>query len=256
MKKLFKTCLYLVLACLALLVLAVLLHPFILGPSIKAGVEKIGPMVTKTPITLDKAYVNLFVGKVELRGLKVANPEGFKTEAVVKVGAVKISLAPLSVFTSKIHVRQVYIDGAEAWYEMGTPDSNVGKLQKNVDEFLGGAGKPAATPKPADKPGKKVVIDDLQILNTKVHMSIKGLGRDLSVPMPDIKQKDLGKEGDGKSVGQMCGDVLKSITGGIGEAGSAGGKILGDGAKAIGGAATDAGKKVGGALKGLFGGGK
>lgn len=250
MKKLIKICVRIAIVGFALFVLAALLHPFILGPSIKAGVEKIGPLVTKTPITLEKAHVNLFTGKVELLGLKVANPEGFKTEAAVKVSAVKISLVPLSVFTSKIHVKQVYIDGAEAWYEMGVPDSNVGKLQKNVDEFLGGAKKPEE--KPA-APGKKVVIDDLQILNTKVHMGIKGIGSDLPVPMPDIKQKDLGKEGDGKSIGQMCGDILKSITGGVTDAVSAGGKIIGDGAKAVGGAAADAGKAVGGAIKGLFG---
>jgi len=271
MKKVLKISLYVFLGFLGLLLLLVLLHPFILGPAIKAGVVKIGPTITKTPITLTKVHVNLFTGNIELQGLKIANPEGFKTEAVMKVGVVKISLAPLSVFTGKIHVKQVLVDGAEAWYEMGIPDSNVGKLQKNVDEFTASAGKPAGSAKPttetaqpatkpakpAAKPGKKVVIDDLQILNTKMHMSIKGIGGgDLPIPLPNIKQKDLGKEGDGKSIGQMCGDVLKSIFGGISDAASAGGKMIGSGAKAVGGAATDAGKAVGGAIKGLFGGGK
>ncbi len=264
MKKLFKILLYTFGTLFVLLLLAALLHPFFLGPTIRKAVTTIGPMVTKTPVTLEDVSVNLFSGNISLKGLVVGNPDGFKTEAAMKLAEVRLSVDPLSVFSKTIHVKQVYVDGAEAWYEAGIPDSNVGKLQKNIDAFTGGA-KPAAKPeekKPAGE-GKKVVIDDLQILNTKVHLSVKGLGgAALPVPMPDIKQKDIGKEGDGKTVAQAAADILKSVTDGIAEVGTKAIGGLKDGAKAIGGAAADAGK---GALdagksavdsvKGLFGGG-
>jgi len=201
---------------------------------------------------------------IELRGLKVGNPEGYQTEAAVKVGAVRIGIDPLSVFSDTIHVRHVFVDAAEAWYEMGVPSSNIGKLQKNIDTFVG-APKAKAETKP-DKPGKKVVIDDLQILNTCVHVGVKGIGGGaLPIPVPDIRQKDLGKEGDGKSIGQMTAEILASVLGGVTDAAAGAGKAVGDAGKAVGGAALDAGKSVGGAaldagkavgsgIKGIFGG--
>jgi hypothetical protein len=264
MKKLVKIPLYTIGTILVLLLLAALLHPFFLGPSIRTAVTTIAPMVTKTPVTLESVSVNLFTGNISLKGLVIGNPDGFKTEAAMKVGEVKLSVEPMSVFSNSIHVKQVYVDGAEAWYEAGIPDSNVGKLQKNIDDFIGAGGK---TAKPEEKKpageGKKVVIDDLQIVNTKVHLSVKGIGgAALPVPMPDIKQKDIGKEGDGKSVAQAAADILKSVTGSISEVGAKAVGAITDGAKAIGGAATDvgkgavdAGKSAIGAVKGLFGGG-
>jgi len=258
MKKLLKACMYLVLGLVGLLVLAVVLHPFFLGPSIKAAVEKIGPRVTQTRITLARAHVNLFRGAVELDGLQVDNPAGYTTEAVIKVGAVKIRLAPGSVFTDTIHVNQVYVSGAEAWYEMGIPSSNVGKLQKQVAEFSGAQEKKAAQPQaaqPSDKPGKKVVIDDLQILGTRVHVGVKGTGGTaLPIPVPDIRKQDLGKEGDGKSIGQMSAEILTAILGGISDAALSAGQAVGDAGKAVGGAAVDAGKALGSGVKSLFGG--
>jgi hypothetical protein len=249
MKKPLKACLVLVLCLVGLLVLAVVLHPFYLGPSIKAAVEKIGPRVTQTRISLARAHVNLFRGVVELDGLQVDNPAGYTTEAVVKVGAVKIRLAPGSVFTDTIHVKQVYVSGAEAWYEMGIPSSNVGKLQKQVAEFGGDQEKKAAQPQASGKPGKKVVIDDLQILGTRVHVGVRGAGGTaLPIPVPNIRKQDLGKEGDGKSIGQMSAEILTSILGGISDAALSAGKAVGDAGKAVGGAVGDAGKAVGGAV--------
>lgn len=261
MKKIGKFLVRLVVVIVVLLLLILFLHPLFVGPTIKASVEKIGPMVTQTPMELNKAKVNLFTGSVQLKGLKIGNPEGYKTEAAVKVGAVKIKFDPLSVFSDTIHVKQVYVDAAEAWYEMGIPSSNVGKLQKNVEAFSGGSTKPKEEKPKSDKPDKKVVIDDLQILNTKVHVGVKGTGGSaLPIPMPDIKKKDLGKDGEGKSVGEMSAEVLGSMLGGISEVVASAGKAVGDAGKAVGDAAQDAGKAVGDAardagkaIKGIFG---
>ncbi len=261
MRKPVKLLAYTGFALLGVFLLAALLHPFYLGAGIRKAVSTIGPTVTKTSVSLEKVTLNLFTGKLLLKGLVVGNPEGYKTEAAIKVGEVRVSLSPMSVFSSKIHVKEVYIDGAEAWYEAGFPDSNVGKIQKNVDAFLGGAGKPAEPATPAqtapEKAGKKVVIDDLRIVNTKVHLGIKGLGGAAApIPMPDIKQKDLGKEGDGKTIGQMVADILKSITGGISDAATGAGKAVAGAAKEVGKSLGEAGKGAVDAVKGLFGGSK
>jgi hypothetical protein len=260
MKKLVKVVVRMVVALVALLLLLALLHPFILGPSIKAGVEKIGPMLTQTPITLGRAHVNLFRGVIELSDLKVDNPEGYKTDAAMRVGKVRIALAPLSVMTGTIRVKQVYIDAAEAWYEMGIPSSNIGRIQESVNRF---AGDKKAVEKPAsgEQPAKKVEIDDLQILNTRVHVGVKGLGGNaLPILMPNIREKDLGKDGQGKSVSDMTVEIVASVLNSVtraasgagqavGDAVSGAGKAVGETGKAVG----EAGKAVGSGIRGLFG---
>src|SRR5688572_31609281 len=81
----------------------------LLGSVVKAGVEKVGPMVTKVPVKLDAATLSLFSGKGELKGFEVGNPEGYKTANAIKVGSVGVSVVPKSVFGNKVIVRSIRV---------------------------------------------------------------------------------------------------------------------------------------------------
>src|ERR1051325_2746032 len=104
---------------LVLLLAALGVSIYFLGSIVKKGVETVGPQITRTEIRLDGATLSLLSGSGKLKGLFVGNPQGFKTESAIKVGSVGVGVAPGSVFSEKVHVKEVNILAPEITFEGG-----------------------------------------------------------------------------------------------------------------------------------------
>src|SRR5436190_11030764 len=156
---------------LVLLVAVVGVSIFFLGAIIKKGVETVGPQITKTEIRLDSATLSLLSGSGKLKGLLVGNPEGFKTQSAIKVGAVSIGVVAGSVLSDKVHVTQINVQAPEVTFEGGLKGNNLSKLLDNVQSAAGGSDKTSATT--TDKSAsKKLQVDDFVISAGKINLSI------------------------------------------------------------------------------------
>lgn len=244
-----------------LLALVILFLNFYLGSVVKAAVETVGPKAVGAPVTVTSVKIRLFRGLIEIKGVHMGNPEGFKAPAAITVGLIRLDFEPLSMLTDKIHLREIVVEAPEITYEIGMGGSNIGQIQKNVAAFTGaGQAKPetaAPAPEPAKpaapaKPGKKVLIDHFLVTGGEVRISAAFMGgKVVPVPLPTLEMRDIGKEKDttlADATGQMINEVLASIANTATTAASG----IGDGAKAIGGAAADAGKAVGEGASSLF----
>src|SRR3989442_6138202 len=100
-----------------LVVLAVAVSIFYLGAIVKKGVEKVGPTITKTEMKVDGVTVSLLSGNAKFSGLVIGNPEGFKSESAIKMGSVSATVQPSSVFSDKIVVKSVNVQGPEITFE-------------------------------------------------------------------------------------------------------------------------------------------
>ena len=267
--RVFKILLGVVIVAVVLVGLGLVVLYMNLGTVVKTGIETLGPEVTGAPVHLKKMDLSLLRGKIELDGLVVGNPKGFKTPSAFQLGKVLIRFQPSSLLGNTIHVKQVLIADPQITYEVGGSGTNIGAIMKNADDFtrrMGGGsggesgGKPA--PSGEKKPGKKVVIDDLRVTGGKVNLSVTLLGGNkLSVPLPEIHKTDIGKDSGGQSMGETIKDVLKSVTDGATQAaGSAAGGVKNLGSTVGGAVGTEAksikkeAKNALKAVKGLFGG--
>jgi len=261
-----------------ILVLVVVLVLF-LGNIIKAGIETAGPKIAGVPMNVEKVKVNPLTGMVHVRGLIIGNPEGFKTESLMELGEFKLDVALGSLMTDTILIKQILIEAPEITYEKGLRSSNISTLMDNLAPEETGEEKAAEEPEEKKAPAKKVVIEDFQLNNAKVHATITAMGgKKMTVPISNIQMKDIGKETGGTNIkevvsevfaalsdsivkavassGDIAGDALKGATGTLQDAGGA----TGDALKDVGGTATDAAKGAADSLKkgigGLFGGDK
>lgn len=233
-----------------------------IGKIVKAGVESVGPKVTKCTVTVGDIDFSAFKGQVTLRNLVVKNPEGFSEEDAFSLGEVRVKLVPKSLFSDRIVIDEVYVAAPAIRYEVSlTGGTNVGRIQKNVEEFAAMFASDSTEEKPEEvKSAKKLQINDLLIEDGKITVaaSLKGVGTGVPVPLPTIHQTGIGAEGD-KSTYEVVSDVLKDVLGSVASVGKqaadaviSGVKSLGGAAKDAGGAAGDAVKSLGEGVKGLF----
>lgn len=201
---------------------------------VKASVAKYGSQLTGTEVALDGFRLSLRKGEAELKGLRIANPEGYQTPQILSLGSVYVRLDMRSLLKPVIVVEEIRIANPEIAYELkSVAHNNVSDLLAAVNKNA--AAKPAAdqtdatragTAKPAvssggsaksasSSGGKKVIINALNITGGKVSLgaTFGGKGAAASVPLPAVTLKDIGREkgSQGKGIIETASLILKKI---------------------------------------------
>ena len=179
-----------------------------LGSVVKAGVEQVGPIVTKVPVKLEGAALSVFNGSGELKGFELGNPEGYKTPNAIKVGTVAVSVSPGSVFKDKVVIHSVRVEGPEITYETSLKENNLSKILANVQAMAGANQSPAS---PGGK-GKKLQVDEFVISGGKIHLSATMLGgKSATLPLPEIRLSGMGQGPEGITPVEMTEKALGEI---------------------------------------------
>ncbi|MGO8678241.1 MAG: hypothetical protein ACLQVX_20555 [Limisphaerales bacterium] len=193
----------------AVVVLAGLAVHFFLDIAIKKGVETIGPRLAKVDVRLDSASLSILSGTGKIRGLVVGNPEGFQTRSAIHVGFAGLAVQPSSIFSDKVVIRSVKVQGPDVTLEESLHGSNLRKLLKNLKAASSADKKTGIKD---DKPGKKLQVDEFVVTGGKIHVSFVGLaGRTVNLPLPDIRLENLGTGPEGITAGELTEKVLTEV---------------------------------------------
>jgi len=207
MSKKIRTIIF-ILATVIIAVIAVLF--FSLNVIVKQGIEKIGPSLTKTSISLEKSKISLFSGTGKLEGLIVGNPEGYATPASFTLQNISVTVKPLSIFSDRIIVDEIVIDAPRITYEMSSSGSNISTIYKNIRSFSTSSGDKKQREPGKQEKGKNLQINNLIVKNGAVTMSMVMLkGENITASLPDIHLKDIGAGKEGKSISEAVEEVFK-----------------------------------------------
>jgi len=244
-KVIVRIVLALVLVVIALLVVGVLF----LDKIVKTGVEKVGPIVAKVPVTLQSANISILGGSGKLNGFVLGNPEGYKSTEAVKVGSVFLSLAPMSVLGDKVLIHSIKVESPEITYETDLRTSNLNKILDNMNS---GEKKPADDTSSTKGKGaeRKLQVDEFVISGAKVHVASK-LGS-MTLPIPDIKLINLGQGPEGITATALSKQVMNEIVAATTKAVMENAGKLGKSLEGVGSGSADGLKKAGSSLKDLF----
>lgn len=248
MKKVKKIVLFAGIGLLALIIIAVVVAGLFLGSLVKAGVQNVGPKLTRTTVTLDAVDVSLLTGSAKVKGLVVGNPEGCQAPQAISVGTVAVSIAPMSVLSDKIVVESIKVEAPEITFE-GNPfgQNNLKKIQENVNAAAAGFPSPSTNPPAAAapaKPGRKLEVDDFVITGAKIHF-----GTGPTLPLPDIHLTRLGTGPEGITPADLTKAILSEVVSGTIKAVGSAAANLGKGAENLG---KEGVSKVTSGLGGLF----
>jgi hypothetical protein len=222
---------------LVLIIVTAIVVGLFLDKIVKAGVERVGPKITQTTITVDTVNLSLLTGSARVKNLVVGSPEGYKAPNAISVGLATFSVIPMSVLSDTIVVKSGRVESLEITFEGSLSRNNLSRIMDNVNGVAKNGG-PESTNKIAtagSKPGKKIEVDDLLITGAKVHGTLILLGgKEVTIPsltLPDIELHDLGKGPEGITATDLTKQVLSAVVSGT--------------IKAVGSAATNLGKDAG-----------
>jgi uncharacterized protein involved in outer membrane biogenesis len=240
-------------ACAIILAVVILVVAFSLGTIVKKGVENIGPQATKVDVRLKSAEVWLLAWRVQLSGLFIGNPPGYKTASAIEADKVSVRVKPGSAFSDKLVVESIQVTAPVITLEGGLRDNNLKKIEKNLDAYTASSSSTssssASSTGPA-KPERKLQVNELVITGAKLLVNTKlSGGRTITLSIPDIHLTDLGTGPEGVTAAEVGQRALHAVLQAATTAVAQNASGLGEGA--VGGA-KDAVKKAADSLKGFF----
>ena len=175
------------------------------GNLLKDGIETYGPDYLGADVEVDAVDLSLTEGSGEVRGLRIGNPAGYVGDSAMRLGRIKLTLDPQQSSQELVVIKSVEIDGAEIAAIAKGKSTNLQQLMDNVVAAAGIEDTGQDT-----GPGIKLIIDRLDFTNAKTSVSSDVLG-DLSVDIPDIHLKDIGRASNGVTAAEAVKQLLQPI---------------------------------------------
>lgn len=169
------------------------------------GVEAGGTYALGVPTRLGSADVEVFGGEVSLRGLRVANPEGYSDEQFMTLGEGDVAVTLGTLRKDVVEVPVLRLSDIDVYLERAGGKANYQVIIDNLKRFETGE-----TPPPEDAPGKRFVIRRVEIGDVKAHVSLLPLGGEMAkaeVVVPQIVLTEVGADRPLK-----LGEVVKVVT--------------------------------------------
>lgn len=210
-KRIFKFFAWLIVI-LAILIVAVYLT---LGIIVKKAVTTAVPPITGTTVDVEDIDLSLLSGHISIKGFKIGNPDGFTAPSVFELGSIVVEFEPKSILSDKIIIKKVAIDKTSAAAEINKRgEVNVMLLQQNIENYLNKAPTTPAPEKEVNKApakdsgsGKKVIIKDLTINDSKLQLGV--VGQVMTLNLPNIHKTGIGEEkGKSKTLPEMIATIL------------------------------------------------
>ncbi len=171
---------------------------------VKYAVAEYGSAMTQAKVSVDTVKIAPADGKGTISNLLIGNPAGFKTAHAIKVGRIDVDIDIASVTRNVIIIRRIAINAPDVNYEKGDSTTNFDAIQKNIANYLG--------PTDSKQEGKKLIVEELTIRDARAQASAAFMnGKTVTVPLPDITLKNLGKAKGGISPGELGQEIAGAL---------------------------------------------
>jgi hypothetical protein len=172
---------------------------------IKRAIEHYGPELTGVSVKVKAVKLEPVDGRGTISGVEVGNPRGFTAPHSVTLGEIRLAVDPGTITSDVVHVRDITLEAPSITYERGAQGDNLSAIQKHIESRLpkskGGTGTKDASPE------RKFIIDNVRVRNAKV-----SYGGAVTVDMPDIQLRDLGKRTNGATAAEITREVWNELT--------------------------------------------
>ncbi|HJY77408.1 MAG TPA: hypothetical protein VKE95_12285 [Burkholderiales bacterium] len=192
---------------------------------VKRAIEGFGPQLTGVTVKVQRVRLEPVDGKGSITGLEVGNPPGYKSARALALGEMHLAIDYSSLASNVIRVKEISLQGPVITYETGAGGDNLTAIQKHIDAELARLSGPASADRVS---GRKFIVDHIYVRDASVRF-----GDALTLSMPDVHLRDVGKKSNGASAGEVVKTVWGSIAGGATNVASRAGGAIATGAKSV-----------------------
>ena len=183
----------------------------------KIGIEQGGSYAMGVDTTLDKADVAVFAGTFTMAGLRIANPQGFRTPHFLALADGGVSINYESLTSDTITVPTLTLTGIDLYLDKEEGSSNYQRILDNLKRFESGD---SPEPKPTGEAAKALVIQELAIRDITVHADVIGT-TPTKVQIDEILLTNVGSAGgDTLELAGVFAVVVKAVMLGAIQAGA------------------------------------
>lgn len=173
---------------------------------IKRAIEHFGPDLTGVSVRVKAVKFEPLDGSGAITGLEVGNPPGFSTAKALTLGEIRLAVDPATVTADVVRIKELSIEAPNLTYERGSKGDNLTTIQKHIESRLpkskGGEGSQSR-----DAPQRKFIVERVVVRNGKVNY-----GSAVSLGMPDIQLRDLGKKTNGATAAELVDEIWGQMT--------------------------------------------
>ena len=199
-----------IIAVLVILILvAVVGIAFYLDTIAKGAIETGATYALGVQTTLDEADIGVFAGDFTMKGLSVANPEGFQSDHFLQLGEGYVDVSMGSLRQETVELPILTLTTVNMTLEKKGGESNYKVILDNLKRFESGEQTEPGGEKEA---GKTFVIKEVVISDINVEVDLFGVGGDLNrarVPIDEIRLTNVGA--DGADTAEVTNVIIKAI---------------------------------------------
>ncbi|MCB9988023.1 MAG: hypothetical protein H6868_01670 [Rhodospirillales bacterium] len=175
------------------------------GNIAKVLTEKIGSETLGVRVSLTKMDIAPQEKRVDVSGLKIANPPGYKKPQVLTVDTIRVVGESFS--KELLVFKEITVSGTNINMEVTENGTNLSDLKKNIKP------KASADEKTASGEPIKVIIRKLTIDDATLSPAVMLIDRDMApVTMPDLVMTGIGQKTNGVLVSEAVAQVLDRVT--------------------------------------------
>lgn len=193
---------------------------------VKVGIEKGGTHATGVETKVDSVDVGLLSGTAQLKGLRMANPPGFKQPSFFALGDGALAVSLNSLRSDTVEVPSIKLSNITMSLERNSSGTNYGVILDNLKK-LGGNSSGGSS-----GGGKQVLVKEIELKNITVVADLVGAPGDLTkleVPIDSIRLTDVGSAGAKKmEVADIAATVVQAILQAVVDKGGLPADLLGD----------------------------
>jgi len=196
---------------LGILVLFVIFSVFVLknlNTIIKEAIEYVGTEMTGVEVSVGSVDIDTTSGLGVVEGITIANPKRFQAPYLLVLDRISVEVNVSTLTSDILEIRTVEIISPVVHWEGDFRGSNLDRVHQNVKRYTGKGEK-----REPSSPENRVIIDNLYITGAEVNISFKGANTgELTVPIPDIHLKDIGRPEGGTTYASVTQRVFDEMT--------------------------------------------
>ncbi len=246
----------------------------------KAAIVRGSTYALGVQTTLASADIGIFSGEFAMKGLDVANPEGFESDHFLRLDEGFLAVSLRSLRQDTVEVPTLALTGIDINLEKRGGKANYKIIVDNLKRFESGDAGDDGAQAGAGKPGKKFVVREIIIRDINVTVDLMPVGGALTrleIPIEEIRMTDVGSESMTtaeltdrvikmilaaivKNAAHLPADLVNDLGGALAELGDLGNMTVTETARTVakvveglGQGGDEVGKAIGDAVEGLGG---